>query len=141
MRGGDPVGVRRAAGRDRARSHPVRTRARRQWNRGGVAMKFDAMMGRTWNENRLFSVLIELTYRCNLDCFFCYNDLGLRGKPLSYDQYDTLLRDLASMDVLNVALSGGEPLAHPDFFRIGARARQLGFVVRVKSNGHALSGE
>jgi MoaA/NifB/PqqE/SkfB family radical SAM enzyme len=102
---------------------------------------FNQMMGRTWDENRLFSVLIELTYRCNLDCFFCYNDLGLRGKPLAFEQYDTLLRDLASMDVLNVALSGGEPLAHPDFFRIGARARELGFVVRVKSNGHALRGE
>ncbi|MFL6246626.1 MAG: radical SAM/SPASM domain-containing protein [Thermoanaerobaculia bacterium] len=104
-------------------------------------MKFDDLMGRTWDENRLFSVLIELTYRCNLDCFFCYNDLGLRGKPLAFEQYDALLRDLASMDVLNVALSGGEPLAHPDFFRIGARARDLGFVVRVKSNGHALRGE
>jgi MoaA/NifB/PqqE/SkfB family radical SAM enzyme len=98
-------------------------------------------MGRTWDENRLFSVLIELTYRCNLDCFFCYNDLGLRGKPLTFEQYDTLLQDLASMDVLNVALSGGEPLAHPDFFRIGTRAKELGFVVRVKSNGHALRGD
>lgn len=104
-------------------------------------MTFNHLMGRTWDENRLFSVLIELTYRCNLDCFFCYNDLGLRGKPLTFDQYDALLRDLASMDVLNVALSGGEPLAHPDFFRIGARARELGFVVRVKSNGHALRGD
>lgn len=104
-------------------------------------MTFDDLTGRTWDENRLFSVLIELTYRCNLDCFFCYNDLGLRGKPLSFDQYDALLRDLASMNVMHVALSGGEPLAHPDFFRIGARARELGFVVRVKSNGHALRGE
>jgi MoaA/NifB/PqqE/SkfB family radical SAM enzyme len=104
-------------------------------------MTFDALMDRTWNENRLFSVLIELTYRCNLDCFFCYNDLGLRGKPLTFEQYDALLQDLASMNVLNVALSGGEPLAHPDFFRIGARARELGFLVRVKSNGHALHGE
>jgi MoaA/NifB/PqqE/SkfB family radical SAM enzyme len=102
---------------------------------------FDDLMGRTWDENRLFSVLIELTYRCNLDCFFCYNDLGLRGKPLAFEQYDALLQDLASMNVLNVALSGGEPLAHPDFFRIGARARDLGFLVRVKSNGHALHGE
>ena len=104
-------------------------------------MTLDALMGRTWNENRLFSVLIELTYRCNLDCFFCYNDLGLRGKALAFEQYDALLRDLASMDVMHVTLSGGEPLAHPDFFRIGARARELGFVVRVKSNGHALRGE
>jgi mycofactocin biosynthetic radical S-adenosylmethionine protein MftC len=102
---------------------------------------FDALMGRSWEENRLVSALLELTYRCNLDCFFCYNDLGLRGKPLTFDQYDALLQDLASMDVLHVALSGGEPLAHPDFFRIGARARELGFVVRVKSNGHALRGD
>jgi radical SAM protein with 4Fe4S-binding SPASM domain len=41
---------------------------------------------------------------------------------------------------MQLTLSGGEPLAHPDFFRIGARARELGFVARVKSNGHALSG-
>lgn len=104
-------------------------------------MSFEAMMGRSWSGNRLFAVLIELTYRCNLDCFFCYNDLGLRGKPLTFEQYATFLRDLAAMDVMNITLSGGEPLAHPDFFRIGALGRELGFVVRIKSNGHALRGE
>ena len=104
-------------------------------------MSFDALMGRSWSDNRLFSALIELTYRCNLDCFFCYNDLGLRGKPLTFEQYATFLRDLAAMDVMNITLSGGEPLAHPDFFRIGALGRELGFVVRIKSNGHALRGE
>jgi MoaA/NifB/PqqE/SkfB family radical SAM enzyme len=45
------------------------------------------------------------------------------------------------LQVLHLTLSGGEPLAHPDFLRLGARARELGFVVRVKSNGHALRGE
>ncbi len=45
------------------------------------------------------------------------------------------------MEVFNLTLSGGEPLAHPDFLAMGARARELGFVVRVKSNGHALRGE
>jgi MoaA/NifB/PqqE/SkfB family radical SAM enzyme len=104
-------------------------------------MSFDAIVARSWNDNQLGSVLIELTYRCNLDCFFCYNDLGLRGKPLTFDQYADCLRDLAAMNVLNVTLSGGEPLAHPDFFRIGALGRDLGFVMRVKSNGHALRGE
>lgn len=104
-------------------------------------MTFDDLVERSWDDNRLFSVLVELTYRCNLDCFFCYNDLGLRGTPLSFAQYDAMLADLAAMGVMNVTLTGGEPLAHPDFFRIGARARELGFVVRVKSNGHALRGE
>jgi MoaA/NifB/PqqE/SkfB family radical SAM enzyme len=104
-------------------------------------MSFDAIVARSWNDNQLSSVLIELTYRCNLDCFFCYNDLGLRGKPLTFEQYSAFLHDLAAMNVLSVTLSGGEPLAHPDFFRIGALGRELGFVVRIKSNGHALRGD
>lgn len=94
---------------------------------------------KTWRENILFSVLVELTYRCNLDCFYCYNDANLAGTPLSRAQYETFFDDLAAMRVMNLALTGGEPLAHPDFFPLGARARALGFMVRVKSNGHALS--
>lgn len=94
-----------------------------------------------WRENLLFSVLVELTYRCNLDCFFCYNDLALRGAPLSREQYFRFFDDLREMEVMNLSLSGGEPLAHPDFLALGARARELGFVVRIKSNGHALCGE
>lgn len=102
-------------------------------------MNMDDIRQRSWRENVLFSVLIELTYRCNLDCFFCYNDRNLQGTVLSRQQYFQLFEDLRSMQVLNVTLSGGEPLAHPDFFEIGAKARALGFVVRIKSNGHALN--
>jgi MoaA/NifB/PqqE/SkfB family radical SAM enzyme len=94
-----------------------------------------------WRRNLLFSVLVELTYRCNLDCFFCYNDLAARGTPLSRDDYFRLFAELREMEVLNLTLSGGEPLAHPDFLALGGRARELGFAVRVKSNGHALRGE
>jgi mycofactocin biosynthetic radical S-adenosylmethionine protein MftC len=99
------------------------------------------VLAAAFRDNHLFSVLVELTYRCNLDCFFCYNDLGLRGEPLSRDQYFRFFQDLREMEVLNLTLTGGEPLAHPDFLALGGRARELGFVVRVKSNGHALRGE
>jgi AdoMet-dependent heme synthase len=104
-------------------------------------MSLGRILQKTWEENLLFSALVELTYRCNLDCFFCYNDLGLAGRPLAREQYLALFADLAAMGVLNLTLSGGEPLAHPDFLALGRRARELGFVVRVKSNGHALRGE
>ena len=93
-----------------------------------------------WERNQLVSVLVELTYRCNLDCFFCYNDVNLRGRPLALEQYLAFFRDLAEMQVLNLVLSGGEPLAHPEFLRLGRAAREMGFVVRIKSNGHALRG-
>ncbi len=104
-------------------------------------MSLARVMAGAWRENHLFSVLLELTYRCNLDCFFCYNDLNLRGEPLRREQYFALLEDLRDLEVMHLTLSGGEPLAHPDFLALGARARELGFVVRVKSNGHALRGE
>lgn len=104
-------------------------------------MSLSRVVATAWRENLLFSVLVELTYRCNLDCFFCYNDLGLRGEPLSREEYFRLFAELREMEVFNLTLSGGEPLAHPDFLALGARARELGFVVRVKSNGHALRGE
>ena len=104
-------------------------------------MGFEQILQKTWRDNLLFSVLLELTYRCNLDCFFCYNDLGLQGEPLATADYLRFFDDLRAMEVMNLTFSGGEPLAHPDFLRLGARARELGFVVRIKSNGHALRGE
>ncbi len=103
-------------------------------------MAFREVVLRVWRDNHLFSVLLELTYRCNLDCFFCYNDVNLRGRALAREDWFRLLDELRELEVLNLILSGGEPLAHPDFFAIGARARDLGFVVRLKSNGHALRG-
>jgi len=104
-------------------------------------VSFQDVIARTWNEHILYSVLVELTYRCNLDCFFCYNDLSSRGKPLTLSQYEGFLADLQGMGVMQFSLTGGEPLAHPEFFEIGGRARELGFLVRVKSNGHALRGK
>lgn len=103
-------------------------------------MSFVRLVEQTRADRHLLVALLELTYRCNLDCFFCYNDVSLTGRPLSLPQYEALLSDLAGMQTLYVNLTGGEPLAHPDFFAIGRKARELGFVVQVKSNGHALRG-
>ncbi len=101
-------------------------------------MSFSDTVKRTWSDNRLLSVMLELTYACNLDCTFCYNDLSLGGERLSLEQYLALLDELGAMGVLNLSLTGGEPLAHPSFFEIASHARRLGFVIRIKTNGHAV---
>ncbi|MCP4895659.1 MAG: radical SAM protein [bacterium] len=101
---------------------------------------YGEVVAATREKNTLFSVLIELTYHCNLDCFFCYNDTNLRGKPLQLEQYFGLLTDLSEMQVMHLILTGGEPLAHPHVLEIGEKARQLGFAIRIKTNGHALHG-
>lgn len=89
----------------------------------------------------LHEASLELTYRCNLDCFYCYNDREKAGQPLSLAQYETLLQDLARMQTLFLMLTGGEPMVHPHFFAIGALARDLGFVTRVRTNGHTLNAK
>lgn len=94
---------------------------------------------RAREQNVLNSVLLELTYRCNLDCTFCYNDLQLQGKRLDLEDYERLLNELAAMQVMTLSLSGGEPLMYPDFFRVGAHARKLGFLVTVKTNAIPLN--
>lgn len=87
----------------------------------------------------LHDVTLELTYGCNLDCFYCYNDREKPGTPLSLPQYKTLLADLAEMQTLYLMLTGGEPMMHPDFFAIGSEAKKLGFVTRLRTNGHSLN--
>lgn len=87
----------------------------------------------------LHEVSLELTYKCNLNCFFCYNDLDKKGVLLSLAQYETLLNDLAEMGTLYLMLTGGEPMVHPHFFEIGELAKRLGFVVRIRTNGDRLS--
>jgi len=102
-------------------------------------MTLERIVARTWDENILFSVLLELTFACDLNCFYCYNDLGSSGEPLNLEEYEDLLGELAELQVMQLTLSGGEPLANHHFFDIGSCARELGFVVRIKSNGHALN--
>ncbi len=86
----------------------------------------------------LHDASLELTYGCNLDCFYCYNDRDKPGQLLSLPQYRVLLQDLAEMQTLYLMLTGGEPMLHPHFFEIGSMARELGFVTRVRTNGHSL---
>lgn len=96
------------------------------------------ILPRVREQRILHDVTLELTYSCNLDCFYCYNDLGKQGTPLSLEQYRSLLHDLARMQTMYLMLTGGEPMIHPHFFEIGNLARELGFVVRVRTNGHNL---
>lgn len=107
---------------------------------GREPVSYAAFLQQALAQQQLFTVALELTYRCNLDCFYCYNDRNIAGKPLSLEQYFQLLSDLQGMQTMFVMLTGGEPLAHPDFFRIAAQAKALGFVIRIKSNGHAMRG-
>lgn len=96
------------------------------------------VLSRIREQRLLHDVTLELTYGCNLDCFYCYNDRDKPGEALSLAQYRTLLHDLAEMQTMYLMLTGGEPMLHPHFFAIGALTRELGFATTIRTNGHSL---
>jgi molybdenum cofactor biosynthesis protein A len=66
------------------------------------------------NHNRLISyVRLAVTDRCNLRCFYCMPEEGIRfvdkGELLSYEEMERLLRLLAAMGIDKVRITGGEP--------------------------------
>lgn len=74
---------------------------------------------------------VELTEACNLRCKFCYNS----QKPRYNERIFEMLDKLAEQGVMQVNLTGGEPLAHPKFFQILKKACSLFPNVVILSNG------
>ncbi|MBV8172428.1 MAG: pyrroloquinoline quinone biosynthesis protein PqqE, partial [Candidatus Eremiobacteraeota bacterium] len=82
------------------------------------------------NRHQPLSLLAELTYRCNLQCPYCYNPLDLRayGDELDESEWARVVDQAADLGVLQLHLSGGEPTLRPDLLVSlvrRARARQL----------------
>ena len=80
---------------------------------------------------------IEITTRCNFDCFYCAGRLMRQG-DMSYEVFSSILeRHVAQHGVPNlVSLQGeGEPTLHHDFFRMAARVSELGSRPYTITNG------
>lgn len=77
------------------------------------------------------------TNRCNLRCGFCYNsgnDYGY-SPELSTKEVIELIDQLASMGVLEVIVTGGEPLLRSDILNILTYMRSKNLGVKVYTNG------
>ena len=90
---------------------------------------------------------IDLTSRCNMKCPICFANAGVTGTvgELSYEQTIhqlQLLRNLRPTPCTAVQFTGGEPTIHPDFLRIIAAAREMGFShIQIATNGLRIADE
>lgn len=90
----------------------------------------------------LYSVSLELTYRCNERCIHCYIDE--QPSPtleLTTEEYKNLLREIREMGCMMLHLTGGEVTLRKDFFEIVEYAAGLGFCIDVYSNGYSVTDE
>ena len=92
---------------------------------------------RNWNNAVPMSALFELTFVCNHACSFCYN-CPTGQKEMNTAEVIDALRKLADFNILYLTLTGGEPLVRRDFFEIAAAAREMGFALRIYTNGYLI---
>jgi PqqA peptide cyclase len=88
-------------------------------------------------ERRPLSLLCELTYRCNLQCPYCYNPLDLREyrDELTTQQWSDVLRDAAELGVVQAHFSGGEPTLRRDLGALVGEASRLGLYTNLITQG------
>ena len=87
------------------------------------------------------SFQIEITSKCNERCIHCYIPHKYKINEMQPDLYYKILDELDRMHVLNVTLSGGEPMTHPYFLKFLKAAKTKDFNVGVLSNLTLLTDE
>ncbi|HPS00447.1 MAG TPA: anaerobic ribonucleoside-triphosphate reductase activating protein [Candidatus Sumerlaeota bacterium] len=81
---------------------------------------------------------VIFTPGCNLDCYYCHNRFLLEENALQDEQdpqavLAVLARRRGFLD--GVVISGGEPTLQPDLERFILDVRELGFPVKLDTNG------
>ncbi len=82
----------------------------------------------------LYSLVLELTYRCNEKCVHCYLPDMRKGKELSLAEIEMLLDQFAALGGFLVQLTGGEALLRKDFSQVLDAVVQRGLVPSITTN-------
>lgn len=88
-----------------------------------------------FNQNDfLRSIHIEIVNECNERCLHCYIPHDLKTKTIDSSLFYRIIQEGRDMNIINVTMSGGEPLLHKDFLGFLSRCRELDLSVNVLSN-------
>ena len=88
-----------------------------------------------------FALLAELTYACPLHCPYCSNPLALDEyrDELTTEEWQRVLAEAAELGVLQLHLSGGEPMQRHDIVELVQCANQLGLYTNLITSGLGFS--
>jgi len=84
-----------------------------------------------------------ITFRCNEKCEFCsiWRDKSLKNLPdAKLSDVKQNLNDLAKIGIKFIDVIGGEPLLHKELPAILSYAKELGFFVKLSTNGVLYEG-
>lgn len=104
-------------------------------------MGFGPMKGSLGKQRKPLVGVVEITSQCNCNCPHCYVKGLDKTKQLSTDKILTIASIFKSKGILNVTITGGEPLLHPHFKDIYLEFKQKGFLIDVFTNALLVDGE
>ena len=95
------------------------------------------------SEDRLYTLIAELTYLCPLRCVYCSNPTNLAAHPdrLSTADWLRVFEEAAELGALQLNLSGGEPLLRRDLEELVAGAHARDFYINLITSGLPLTRE
>jgi radical SAM protein with 4Fe4S-binding SPASM domain len=83
---------------------------------------------------------LEVTNTCNLNCVHCYKEAGMsHGGELDKKGWISVIDSLASLGVVSIAVTGGEPLLRKDIFDILEHIVDNAIGLNLFTNGILLS--
>jgi len=81
-------------------------------------------------------VNMELTLKCNFRCLHCGSTAGKpRSNELKFDEWISVMKQLAELGCREVCILGGEPFLMPEWFAIARIICDLGMNLVIITNG------
>jgi len=87
----------------------------------------------------LISISLEILWGCNLKCTLC-NVYKLKKYNMPYEKIEAILNKVPTLQRF-VVIGQGEPLLHPEWFKIMALVRSLNLQLHIVTNGMVLNEE
>lgn len=94
-------------------------------------------------DDRLYTLIAELTYLCPLRCVYCSNPTDLAAHPdrLKTEDWLRVFGEAAKLGALQLNLSGGEPLLRKDLEQLVEGASGLDYYSNLITSGLPLTRE
>jgi len=98
---------------------------------------------RVSDEYRPYTLVAELTYRCPLRCAYCSNPLDYAGHTdtLTTEDWRRVFREAEDLGVVQLNLTGGEPLVRDDLEALVEEAERLDLYTNLITSGIPLTRE
>jgi pyrroloquinoline quinone biosynthesis protein E len=93
--------------------------------------------------HRPYTLIAELTYKCPLRCVYCSNplDYARRDREMDTETWRRVFREAEALGVVQVHLTGGEPLVRSDVESLVEQARTLDLYTNLITSGIPLTRE